>query len=251
MDPNLADTQSMPPAIKKGDVKYLAVISLAYTALNLSISLVLFRDLYPMSIYPASIAFIIVHVYVKERLPVKKVIGLFLCIYQAIIVIGCVAMAMQNGLAAIDFSKFLEPLLFLPLVVIIFLLSSALGHRKVIPRMNLVCGFVFVAIAVVSLIPGNPVFVFMSNHNDDYNLIDANVPAALVIGVYLWYHVPFVMGLAGCVAFIIGYITLYTKKKIDNIIFMMAIIGIVFSIYVIGVAFTWILLRQPQERITT
>lgn len=248
MESNLADAQSIPPAIGKSEAKFLAIISLSYTTLNLCISLFFFRDVYPMSIYPTLISFITVFFYIKERLPGKKVTAIFLCLYQVAIIIGCIIMAMQNGIEAIhiDFSKFLEPVFFLPLIAIIFLLANAMNHQQVIPRMYLVCGFVFVVVAVFSLIPGNPLIMLMKNSDIDYQLIDANVPAALVINIYLWYHVP-VMSITGCIAFMLGCAELYTKKKINNIFIIATFIGIMFSIYVIGVAFTWILLQRSRD----
>ena len=249
MEANPVNPQSMPPAMSKSDAKMIAIISLSYTALNLCISLFLFRDISPMSIYPASIAFVTTFYLFKERLPVKKEIAIFLCIYQVAIIMGCIIMAMQNGLPAMDFSKFLEPVFFLPVVAIIFLLTSAMNHQKVIPRFYLVCGVVFVAIAAFSILPDNPIIKLMSNGGVDYQLIDAMVPAALVISVYSSYHVPFILGFAGCIAFIVGFLVLFTKKNIKHAFLIATILGIVFSLYVIGVPFTWILLRRSRDAI--
>src|SRR5271157_267257 len=249
METDPVDGQSMPPEMHKNDARMIAVISLSYTALNLCMSLFLLRDVNPMSIYPASIAFITACYFLKKRLPSKKGIVIFLCIYEIAVVFGCIIMAMQNGLLAIDFSKLLEPAFFLPLVALIFFLASAMKHRQVIPRMYFACGLVFVAVAVVSIIPGNPVIVLLNQgaitlgNSAYFQLIDANAPASLAIGVYLWFHVPFVMLLFGGIALVISYTMLFTKKKIKNFFIILLIISIVFSIYVIGVAFTWMLLR--------
>jgi hypothetical protein len=249
MEANPVDPQSMPPAMTKTDAKTIAIISLSYTALNICISLLLFRDASPMSIYPAFVAFVTTFYLIKQRLPVKKEIAIFLCIYQVVIITGCIIMALQNGMQAMDFSKFLEPAFAVPVVAIFLLLPSAMNHQKVIPRLYLACGVVFVAIATFSIIPGNPVTKLMLNGGADYVLIDATITATLVVNMYLLFHVPFVMLFAGILAFIFGYLVLFTRKKIDNAFMLAMIIGVVFSLYAIGVAFTWMLLRRSRDAI--
>ena len=247
METNPEDAIATLPVLKKGDARVLAIIAMAFTAMNICISLIVFQDLFPMSIYPASIAFIITWQSIKEHLPTKKQIVIFVCIYQVVIIIGCYALAMKNGLAVFDATKFLEPVFFVPLVYLIILLASAMNHRQVIPRIYFACGAAFVVIAVFSLIPGNMVIALMESQGKNYTLIDAVVPTTLVIELYTWYHVPFILLGAGCAMFLIGYIALFTKKKINNIYIMATILGIVLSLYVIGFSLTWLLLQRSQD----
>jgi len=226
----------------------LIIFSLFLTILSLCISYVALKHAYPMSVYPAFVAFTIIHYFTRKRLPSPIIVAIFLIAYELFIVLAVLGMASYNHVAIVDFSRLLEPVYYGILVITPFILRNTIDGRRYIPLMYLACGIVMVVLAFVSMIPGNPIVDILQNPaGGQFVMIDGFVPGTIMTNIYIFYHVLFLMGPFGCVAIMFGVVILVFGVKMSDQVFFSLIISIVLSIYVVGLPFTWIIFQNRDD----
>ena len=225
----------------------LALLATSFTIFNVLLNFFLLNHSYPLSLYPAFFAFIMVGYAVKDRIPNIRILVFFIILYSTFILFAIFFFSTRNGVA-VDFTLALEIVYFLPLAIVIFLIYRILKVKieKFIAIFFIIIGIIFIMITFICVFPGNFVLSFFKAENT-INFVDALVPSELMFNVFLYYHLVVIIGAFGSTSFILGIILYYSDIKIDELGFYCLIICIVFSIYVIGVTVGIIILKEIYQ----
>ncbi len=226
----------------------LALFSIGFLAVNLCVAYFVMRHAYPMLVYPAFAAFLTVYFLFRRHLPSRSTAIGFIIACECIVILSVICMASSNHFL-VDFWKLLEPTYFLPSILVYFAVGKVSDPRKEVASTFLVVGGLFVVLSFISMIPGNPVVSLLENPpGGGFALVDAYVPAAVIRDLFLYYHLPMVLGSFGSTALLYGIVEFYTDMRITDLGFFALIIAIVFSLYAFGVAIVWQVYAEQGSR---
>ncbi len=232
------------------------VISVAFAIANVCYAcLVLFHS-YPMSVYPASIPFLLAYFLVKKRPPLLRVVAAFSAGYVAWTVL-LIAVLDPLTPRAVDYNLFFEPFLFLAVLIIVFFVRKAFMNKaRFLSWWFMITGLVLVGLTFYCMMPGNMlVTLFDTWPGGQVDLLDTVVPASTLKELFLLYHVPVLIGSFGSAAFFLGLVSLYAQSiRIEDLAFFGIVIGTFLSVYVIGIPMVWYILvelsgkKTPSEK---
>ncbi|MBN2152818.1 MAG: hypothetical protein JW839_15310 [Candidatus Lokiarchaeota archaeon] len=236
--------QALAGPIGKHGRVVLALFSTGFLAVNVCIALVVLHHAYPMLVYPAFVAFLAVYFLFRRRLPPRSASIGFVVACQFVVILAVLRTASSNN-HVVDFWKLLEPAYFLPSIAAYLALRRVVDPRKQVAGTLLVAGGLFVVLSFVSMLPGNPVVSLLENPpGGHFELIDTQVPASVIRDLFLFYHLPVVLGSFGSAALLYGVVAFYTDLRVTDLSFFALIIATVFSIYAFGVGIAWHVFEQ-------
>jgi hypothetical protein len=246
LDSPAASTFTIP--IGKWGRIVITMFALGFLIVNVCIAYFIMHHAYPMLVYPAFVAFLAVHFLLRRKLPPRPAIISFIVAMECLVVLAVICMATSNHFFLVDFWRLTEPLYFLPVIGAYLAVEKVSTPRKEVAGAYLGIGGLFVALTFISMIPGNPVVSVLENPaGGAFSLIDGMLPAAMARDLFLFYHVPVILGSFGSAALLYGVVVFYTGTKITDLGFVALIIATVFSLYAFGVAIVWQILREQSS----
>nr|MDO8084035.1 hypothetical protein [Candidatus Sigynarchaeum springense] len=209
----IAGPASTSPIGKHGRI-VLALIATTFLAVNVGIAYILMHHAYPMFVYPAFVTFIVVYFLFRCRLPSRPAVIGFIVMCECI-VIPMVFMMASNNHYNVDYWRLLEPGYFLPFIIAYFSAWKASDPLKKIAGTFLVIGGLFIVLSFISMIPGNFIVSFLENPvSGGFMLVDVFVPAEVIRDLFLYYHLPVVLGSFGSAALLYGIVSFYTDVRV-------------------------------------
>lgn len=222
----------------------IAIYSLIFTVVNATIHHFMLRHSYPLSIFPAFSSFFLIYYLFRGKLPGRNAIIIFIGAFTVYTGILQLVFSHVNGIGTFDIFLFMEPLYFIPVVVLVMAIRTQVMVEKFVPMMLITCGGIMVCILFISIIPNNPITAIFLENTDPINLLDSMVNPKIIGDLFFYYHGAVILGSFGTAALLLGTSIRFMDMKYSDLTLLVITIIIPFTVYIVGVPLLWVVLRD-------